>query len=131
MEQKELEAYKALNSKFIKECLRVCNILCGITRYMLTDNRDISYAETFEINGDDIEWSGYEYFRGENYYHYGSFPAYYLTMSDDELKKIVEADNMKYNKEKEEEQKKKEAKEKECRRKQYEELKEEFEKNGK
>ena len=127
MTQKELKQYIDLSEKFEEECTRVCNILkdsknrhggCG----------DIRYAERFHLADDSVAWEGDEYWSyGGHEEHSGYFPSDFLTMSDDELRKVVEGENEEWEAEQERRNKEKAAEEKAKRMAQYEELKKEFE----
>ena len=127
MTQTEFEKYSELNDKFINDCERVAKILSGLKEPKQHDGCDITYADNFCLCGADVDWSGDEYWsRGGHEHHSGCFPAEYLTMTDDELKAIVEKENKKYDEKKEAEKKIKEDKDRAERFKKYEELKKEF-----
>ena len=127
MTQEELKKYSELNNKFISDCERVAKILSDLKEPKQYDGCDITYAGDFYLCGADVEWSGDEYWNyGGHEHHSGSFPKEYLTMTDDELKAIVEKENKEYNEKKEAEKKAKEDKDRAERFRRYEELKKEF-----
>ena len=127
MTREELEKYSELNNKFIRDCERVAKILSDLKEPKQYDGCDITYADNFHLCGADVSWNGDEYWSyGGHEYHSGSFPKEYLTMTDDEIRAIVEKENMKYDEEKEAEKKIKEDKDRAERFKQYEKLKKEF-----
>ncbi len=127
MTQKELKQYIHLSEKFENECSRVCDILeDSKNRHGNCEN--IAYAQRFRLADDSVEWEGDEYWSyGGHEEHSGYFPSDFLTMSDDELLKIVEKENEEWEAERERKNKEKATQEKERRRVQYEELKKEFE----
>lgn len=127
MTQKELTQYAELCGKFESECNRVCNII--MNSKMRHDNcENISYAERFRLADDSVWWEGDEYWSyGGHEEHSGYFPTDFLTMSDDELLKIVEKENEEWEAEQERKNQEKAAQEKERRKAQYEKLKKEFE----
>lgn len=126
MTQEELTQYAELCEKFENECIRVCGIITNSkTRH--GDCKDISYADRFHLADDSVAWEGDEYWNyGGHEEHSGDFPAGFLTMSDDELLKIVEKENEEWEAKQERKRKEKAAQEKERRKAQYEELKKEF-----
>ena len=127
MDKKKLELYQHLHSEFCSECERVKKILEDALN-MHGDCSDISFASTFNLAGDSVFWEGDEYWQYQGHeHHYGCFPAVYLTMTDDELRKEVEYINEEYRKEEEAKKKKSEEAEKAKRLAQYEALKKEFE----
>lgn len=100
MTQEELNKFSELNEKFDQDCYRVSNILRNLKQYKGSEGKDITYAENFTLYGDDVEWSGDEYWNyGGHEYHSGSFPKEFLTMSDKELESIVAKKNEEYEKE--------------------------------
>ena len=128
MTQEEIKNYCELNNKFEDECYRVCKILEGLERIKNSDGHDIRFAEEFVVDGDDILWSGEETWQYGGYeYHTGSFPVKYLTMTDDELKAVVDEDNKLFHQEAKEDIRQKEEVEKAKRREEYERLRKEFE----
>ena len=127
MTQKELEKYSELNEKFRSDCTRVAEILSDLKEPKQYDGCDITYADNFYLCGEDVSWNGDEYWSyGGHEYHSGYFPKEYLTMTDDELRAIVEKENKKYAEEQEAKKKAKEEEKKAERLRQYEELKKEF-----
>ena len=123
MNQTDLEKYSELHEEFIRECDRVADIV----KHMPLYKNDIEFADRFVLEGDDVFWEGDEYWsRGGHEYHSGTFPAEWLTMTDDELLVIVEKEIDDYNKLAEERSKKKAEEEKAARRAEYEKLKAEF-----
>lgn len=84
MTQKELDKYIKLQEKFQLRCEAICNILKPI-------NNSYYYLSDFYIDGDKVYGEGDEYWQyGGHEHHSGTFPASYLCMSDDDLKKIAE-----------------------------------------
>lgn len=129
MTPEEIEKYSELNDKFESDCERIAEILSDLKEPKQYDGYNIHYADNFHLCGEDVYWSGDEYWNyGGHEHHSGDFPKKYLTMTDNELKAIVEKENKKYDKKKEAEKKIKEDKERAERFKQYEKLKNEFEK---
>lgn len=127
MTQEELAQYVKLCEKFENECNRVCNIL-KYSKNRHGECEDITYAERFHLYDDSVDWEGDEYWNyGGHEEHSGDFPVDFLTMSDDELLKIIEKENEEWEAEQERKHKEKAAKEKEWRKAKYEELKKEFE----
>ena len=128
MTQEEIKQYISLYDKFEDECYRVRTILLGSKKHTV-DPCDITWADKFTIEQDNVIWEGTERWNyGGEQLHYGMFPLSYLTMTDDELRKIVERENFEWDKEQKEQKEKDEERSKEARRKQYELLKKEFEK---
>lgn len=124
MKKADLEKYSELQEEFIRECDRVVDIVKHAPEY----KNDIDFADKFVLEDDTVDWEGDEYWNyGGHEYHSGSFPAEWLTMSDDELLYIVEKKIDEYNKMVEEKHKKKAEEEKAARRAEYEKLKKEFE----
>jgi len=128
MIKKEIEEYIRLCDKFEDECYRVCKILSESKKRCFSN--DITYAENFTIEDNNVViWEGTERWNyGGEKWHNGMFPLSYLTMTDDELRKIVEKENLEWDKEQEEQKEKNEEFAKKLRKKQYELLKKEFEK---
>ena len=128
MSPKQLQEYRLLQEEFENDCQRVAKILEGLERYKGMEGRDIRYAESFVINGDNIDWSGEETWRYGGYeMHSGSFPVAYLFMTDDELKEIVDLANEEYRMKQEENARLEQEKQKAKRMEEYEKLKKEFE----
>lgn len=127
MDKKELKQFIELYEKFESECNRVCTILSG-SKKRRGEGENISYAEKFKIEDEDnIWWEGDEYWSyGGHEYHSGYFPAGFLTMSDDELTKIVEKENEEFDREVERKKQEKAEREKAARLAEYEKLKKEF-----
>ncbi len=124
MNKKDLETYKKLQEEFIHECDRVAQILRGAT-----ECRDMVYAENFILEEESVFWSGDEYWSyGGHEYHSGYFDADYLTMTDEELKAIVDKMNQEYRKKQEKKEKEIEEAERKKRFAEYEKLKKEFDK---
>lgn len=127
MNKTDLEKFKELYDKFIEDCDRVANILSNSKERTVHESGNINYAETFTLDGDDVNWEGDEYWNyGGHEYHSGYFPAEFLTMTDDELMSIVDKENKEYNEKQAAKQKEKEEREKAARLEQYKKLKEEF-----
>ena len=127
MTQKELKQYIDLSKKFEEECNRVCCILSE-SKKRHGEYENISYAEKFKIEDDDsVWWEGDEYWNyGGHEEHSGYFPSDFLTMSDDELCKIVEKENEEWEAIQKKERREKEEMEKARRLTEYEKLKKEF-----
>lgn len=126
MTQEELTQYVELCGKVTNECERVCNILKD-SKKRHEGYTDINYADRFSIADDSVAWEGDEYWNyGGHEKHSGYFPTDFLTMSNDELLKIVEMENKEWEAEQEKRNKEKAAQEKEKRKAQYEKLKKEF-----
>lgn len=123
MKKDDLNKFTELYNKFLEDCNRVVNILKQAPEY----KNDIEFAGTFILEDDTVDWEGDEYWNyGGHEYHSGSFPAEYLTMSDEELKKIVDKKIEEYNKREEEKKRLRREAEKAERFKEYEKLKAEF-----
>lgn len=123
MKKADLEKYSELHEEFIRECDGVVGIVKDMPEY----KNDIEFADKFVLEGGTVFWEGDEYWsRGGHEFHSGTFPAEWLTMTDDELLVIVEEKIDKYNKWVEEKHKKKAEEEKAARRAEYEKLKAEF-----
>lgn len=126
MKKEELAQYVELCEKFENECNRVCDIITN-SKMRHGEYEDIRYAERFHLTDDSVAWEGDEYWSyGGHEEHSGYFPVDFLTMSDDELLKIVEKENDEWEAEQEKRKKERAAQEKEKRKAQYEELKKEF-----
>jgi len=127
MKKEELAQYAELCEKFEDECNRVCNILKD-SKIRHGDCEDISYAERFRLCGyDSVVWEGDEYWSyGGHEEHSGDFPTDFLTMSDDELLKIVEKENEEWEARQEKKRREKEEMERAKRLAEYEKLKKEF-----
>ena len=127
MTQEELKQYIQLSDKFEDECDRVRIILSESKKRCFPN--DIRFADKFTIEHDNVMWEGCEtsMYGGESLYS-GMFDLNYLTMTDDELRKVVERENLEWDKEQKEIKEKGEELAKKARRKQYELLKKEFEK---
>lgn len=107
MNKADLEMYKKLDNEFFLDCKRVRDILVTV-KDKYSSWSEMSFAEAFYLHDDDVIWES------ETYYNYycGIFPGEYLTMSDDELLKLVEEKNVEFQKKEEERKQKKEAAEK-------------------
>ena len=126
MTQEELAQYVELCEKFENECNRVCNILMD-SKKRHGNCENISYAERFHLCDDSVAWEGDEYWwYGGHEEHSGSFPVDFLTMSDDELLKIVEKENEEWEAEREKRRREEKERERAKRLAEYEKLKEEF-----
>lgn len=123
MQKKDLEQYQKLHDEFVSDCERVAKILSNL-KDSSYDNT--GFADTFESVGAEVHWIGYDSYCGETDYYYGYFPVEYLTMTDDELLKIVEKENEEWEAKQEKDKQEKAAQEKEKRKAKYEELKKEF-----
>lgn len=123
MEKSDLNKFAELYNKFIEDCNRVIDIL----RYSPEYENDIEFADKFVLEDDTVFWNGDEYWSyGGHEYHSGTFPAEYLTMSDKELKQIVDKKIEEYTKKQEEKKKLRAEAEKAARLKEYEKLRAEF-----
>lgn len=123
MKKDDLKKYTELYNKFLEDCDRVVNILKQAPEY----KNKIDFADKFVLEDDTVVWEGDEYWNyGGHEYHSGNFPSEYLTMSDEELKKIVDKKIEEYNKRQEEKKRLKREAERAARLKEYEKLKAEF-----
>ena len=125
MKKTDLEKLKTLTEEFYKDCNRVAHILEGVLAWRKPDC-DIFYASEFYLDGNTVYWKGNERCRGECYSHDGYFSAEYLTMSDSELKELVEEKNRQYVKEQNDKAKEIQERERAKRLAEYEKLKAEF-----
>jgi len=127
MTQKEIKQYIELSDKFENECYRVRTVLLGSKKHTV-DPHDITWADKFTIEQDNVVWEGNERWNyGGERWHNGMFPLSYLTMTDNELRKIVDKEDVEWEKEQKEQEEKCKELAKKVRRKQYELLKKEFE----
>ncbi len=127
MDKIDLEKFKELYNKFIKDCNRVVDILSNSKERTVHESSNIEYADTFRLVDNSVYWEGEETWSyGGNETHWGYFDADYLTMTDDELMKIVDKENKEYDKKQKAKQKEKEEYEKAKRLAEYEKLKKEF-----
>ena len=127
MTAKELKQYAELQDHFENNCCRVRDILRE-SKARRKSCEDITYAEDFFLEGDVVRWSGEEdWSYGGQMDNWGDFPSNFLTMSNEELLKIVEKENEEWEAEQEEKKKEKSDREKAERLAKYEELKKEFE----
>lgn len=127
MTQEELKQYIELSDKFEDECYRVRTVLSESKKRTISPN-DITFANKFKIKHNNVIWEGCETWSyGGEQWHDGMFDLNYLTMTNTELRKVVERENFEWDKEQEEQKKKVEEITKKARRKQYELLKKEFE----
>lgn len=123
MKKDDLKNFIVLYDKFLEECDRVACILKQAPEY----KNDIEFADKFVLEDDTVFWEGDEYWNyGGHEYHSGTFPAEYLTMSDEELNKIVDTKIKEYEKREEEKKRLRREAEKAARLKEYEKLKAEF-----
>ena len=129
MKKEQIEEYIRLDEMFSNECCRVCNILAGQLDDEYGEGMSRIKCFGFEIVGNDdrVGWEGSIEYRGESENFSGSFPLAYLTLSDDELKKVVELKNQLYQYTLEAEKRAEEEKQRLSRKILYEELKKEFE----
>lgn len=105
MTQEEIKQYIKLCDKFEDECNRVCKILSESKKHRIPN--DITFADRFIIEDNNVEWEGFEiwnYGGTQRQYgrHCGMFDLHYLTMTDDELRKVVERENLEWDKEQKE-----------------------------
>lgn len=127
MIKEELKKFEELYDKFLEDCNRVTHILTNSKERTTHECCNINYAETFTLDGNYVSWEGDEYWQFQGHEHHsGYFPVEFLTMSDDELMKIVDKENKEYDKKQEAKEKEKEEREKAARLEQYNKLKEEF-----
>lgn len=127
MTKDEIKQYIELCDKFEDECYRVRTILSESKKRCYPN--DIRWADKFVIEHDNVVWEGCETWNyGGERYHNGMFDLNYLTMTDDELRKVVEKENIEWDKEQKEMKEKSDVLAKRARMKQYELLKNEFEK---
>ena len=127
MTKDEIKQYIELCDKFEDECYRVRTILSESKKRCYPN--DIRWADKFVIEHDNVVWEGCETWNyGGERYHNGMFDLNYLTMTDDELRKVVEKENIEWDKEQKEMKEKSDVLAKRARMKQYELLKKEFEK---
>lgn len=125
MKPKELQEFRMLYRVFEENCDRVAKILEG--REFGKETHDITYANEFHLEDDEVWWSGDEYWNyGGHEYHSGSFPVEYLIMDDDELREIVEKENREHREEVEKYEEERKKQEKSARLELYEKLKKEF-----
>ena len=88
---------------------------------------DSRFAEIFYIEDDEVYFEGDEFWSYGGYEHHkGYFPLSYLTMSDEELTRLVEERNKEYQKKQEEEKKRREDKAHENKVKLFKKLKSEL-----
>lgn len=129
MKKEQIEEYIRLDEIFWNECYRVGGILAGQLDNEYGEGMSRVKNFGFEIagNNDCVSWEGNAVYRGEYENFFGSFPLAYLTLSDDELKKVVELRNQLYRHLKAEEMRAEEEKQRLSRKQLYEELKKEFE----
>lgn len=84
MTKEELTAFKKAYRNFENDCRRVCNIL-------KRNDRSYEYIDEFAMDGDTVDCEGQENCGyGERVTHYRAFKAEYLTMSNEELNKMVD-----------------------------------------
>ena len=127
MTQEEIKQYIKLYDKFEDECYRVSRILLESKKRTIEPN-DITFADKFTIEHNNVIWEGRETWSwGGEQWHNGMFDLNYLTMTDDELRKVVERENLEWDKEQKEQKERDEEHAKKMRKKQYELLKKEFE----
>ena len=126
MTQEEIKVYIILSDIFEDECYRVCKILSESKKRCFPN--DITFADKFTIEDNNVMWEGTERWSyGGEQWHHGMFDLNYLTMTDVALRKVVERENLEWDKEQEEQKEKDEELSKQARRTQYELLKKEFE----
>ncbi len=127
MTEEELKKFKELYNKFLDDCGRVADILANSKERIVHECGNINYAKTFTLDGGVVNWEGDEYWNYDGHEHHsGYFPAEFLTMTDDELMKIVDKENKEYDKEQEAKKRERAEREKAARLEQYNKLKEEF-----
>lgn len=123
MKKNELVKLIELDRKFKEDCERVAAILEGIK----DKGNYICFAHTFRIEDGEVYWEGDEW--GSYQYHEehdGYFPLEYLTMSNEELEKIVEERNTELQREIEKKEKEKNAWDRKAKLELYEKLKKEL-----
>lgn len=127
MTKEEIKQYIEITDKFESECERVRTILSESKKRCVSPN-NITWATKFTIEHNVVSWQGYEtWIYGGDQYHCGSFDLAYLTMTDEELYEIVKRENEEWKKEQEKIDQNIKERAKQMRRRQYEELKKEFE----
>lgn len=124
MKQEEIKKFDELNVYFQNDCHRVVDILMGFFVYRDPWFSDIRYANTFEIQGDEVAWEGHD---RDNDLISGTFPSRYLSMSNEDIEREAKERNEEYLKELEEKDKKREEKRQQEKYEQYLKLKKEFE----
>ena len=124
MTQEEIKTFDNLYSIFEKDCWRVVNVLKGFHVYTYYWSEDIREAERFEIAGDTVNWEGED--RDHDRIS-GSFPAKYLSMSDDDIHREAQKTNDEFIAKLQRDKEEREAKEREEKYKQYLALKKQFE----
>ena len=122
MSNEELEQLCQLYDKFLTEAVRVARIFQNDKK---TDGRSL-YADNFGIVDDEVWYEGDVQCYGEWEHIEGYFPLSYLTMSDEELTRLVEERNKEYQRAKDEEEKKRKASEREMKVRKFNELKKEL-----
>lgn len=120
MTKKELILFSEMYATFKNDCKRVCNIL---KRF----EPAYKFLDTFELIGNVVAGSGVEHWCYDDYdEHHLHFDAAYLTMTDEELNKMV--DELVEEKEQEKiSEERKHREQEECERKLLKELKEKYE----
>ena len=127
MTQEEIKEYIRLCDKFEDECYRVRTILSESKKRTVSSN-DITFADEFRIECNNVMWEGLEtWCYGGERWHNGMFDLNYLSMTDDELRKVVERENLEWDREQKEQKERDEELSKKSRREQYKLLKKEFE----
>lgn len=129
MTKEEIKQYIEITDKFDSDCERVRTILSESKKRCVSPN-NITCANKFTIehSSDVVVWEGYEtWIYGGEQWHNGTFDLTYLTMTDEELHEIVKRENEEWKKEQEKREQDSKEYAKQMRRKQYEQLKKEFE----
>lgn len=127
MKKKEIKKYIELNKQFNVKCEKIKKIIETLPSSSLPNYKgDIFYADYFYIISDTnlVGWHGNDRYRG---YLSGHFPIEYLSLTDEELKAIVDKKQRELREEQLAKDAEVEKKKKEERKKLFEELKKEFE----
>lgn len=123
MTKEEIKEYDRLDSIFQNDAMRVKEILRGYDVYREPWYNDIGYANHFEISGDEVLWEGTD---RDNDQINGSFPAKYLMMDEDAIRKECKEASDKYHKEQRKKEQEQAKRDRERRFQMYLELKKEF-----
>ena len=93
MKKKEIKKYIELDKQFNVKCEKIKKIIETLPSSSLPNYKgDIFYADYFYIISDTnlVGWHGNDRYRG---YLSGHFPIEYLSLTDEELKAIVDKKN--------------------------------------
>lgn len=123
MTKEEIKEYERLDSIFQNDAMRVKEILREYVVYREPWYNDIGYANHFEISGDEVLWEGTD---RDNDSISGSFPAKYLMIDEDAIRKECKDASDKYQKEQKKKEQERAKRDRENRFQLYLELKKEF-----